>query len=191
MNSDELILILSGIVGVINTVMLIYAGWKRLKPEVKKLENETEMQEAEVARLNLQSAEISTQMLINRINELKTELEAERSARKRELAEQKESMQTKLDAEIEARRKEGVYLRRRIKEAEREARDYRLWAAKLVKQVVESNKIPVPFVPISLEDSDTGMAAIGATMKENQAEVSNKWEERKKEEHDKPQGNSG
>lgn len=190
MESNEVILILSGIVGILNAAMLVYAGWKRLKPEVKKLENETEMQEAEVARLNLQSAEISTQMLINRINELKTELEAERSARKRELAEQKEAMQTKLDAETEARRKESEYLRRRIKEAEREARDYRLWAAKLVKQVVESNKIPVPFVPISLEDSDTGMAAISATMKENQAEVSNKWEERKKEEHDKPQGNN-
>lgn len=179
MENSEILAWVSGIIAAINAAMIAIAAWKKLKPEVKKLENETEMQEAEVAQLNLKSAEISTQMLINRVNELKEELEEERATRKRELEEQRLSMQTKLDAEIEARRKETEYLRRRIKEADREARDYRLWAAKLVKQVVESGKVPHPFVPTSLEDSDPSIAAIGSSMKENQAEITTKWEERK------------
>ena len=155
---------LSGLLAIINACILAYAAWKKLKPEIKKMDSETDLDV-------LEGAAKSQQMLIDRINDLQMQLTAERDVRQSELQQErnarladlkaeKEARLAELKAEKEARRKESDYLRRRIKEAEREARDYRLWAAKLVKQVVESGKIPAAFIPSLAEDTDTGIPHI-------------------------------
>lgn len=163
------------ILSLINGLSIVYFAWKKNKPEVKKLEVESESEIVEAAERNLESAKISNQMLIDRINELKKDLEDEKQTRRDELEAQRISMQSKIDAETEARRKESEYLRRRLKEAEREARDYRSWAANLAKQVVRAGQIPTPFIPSSLEDSDPSLAAMS---KETQQKISDKWDER-------------
>jgi len=135
--ANEIVLLLGGIVAAANTGFLIYFAWKKIKPEVKKIENEGDSEIVDAANLNLEGAKISAQMLLDRINELKGELDAERKVRKE-------------DAE---------YFRRRIKDLDRESRDYRSWAAKLVKQVVEAGKIPAPFIP-SWGESDSNVTAV-------------------------------
>lgn len=131
MNINELVLLLGGIAGTLNIIWVVYSSLKKLKPEIKKLEADEDRELVEAANINVEGARISGQILLDRINEIKGDLEKEKAARKE-------------DAE---------YCKRRIKELERESRDYRSWAAKLVKQVVEAGKIPVPFVP-SFTDSD-------------------------------------
>jgi hypothetical protein len=78
--SNELIIIVSGILAAINSAMLIYAAWKRLKPEVKKLEMEGDSELVEAANISLEGAKTSANMLLDRINELKMELEQEKPA---------------------------------------------------------------------------------------------------------------
>lgn len=135
-NITELITIL---VTAANTLGILYIALKKWKPEVKKLEAEGEKTEAEVdseivqaANVNLAGAEISSKMLIQRIAELREDLENEKKAR----------------------RDDAAYFRRRFREAEREARDYRNWAAQLAKQVIELGKTPIPFSPSPLDDSE-------------------------------------
>lgn len=156
---NEILVLISGILAAVNTAMIIYAAWKKLKPEVKKMDAEVDSEIVEAAELNLKGAQVSTTMLLERIADLKMELETERRLRKEELAAERAAREADLEAERAARKKEGEYLRRRFKEAEREARDYRQWAAKLAKQVVESGKVPAPFIP-SPDDSETGISAI-------------------------------
>jgi hypothetical protein len=61
---------------------------------------------------------------------------------------------------VEKSRKDDVeYFRRRIRDLERESRDYRNWAAKLVKQLVDAGQIPVPFVP-TVTDSDPSATSV-------------------------------
>lgn len=137
MDNSNLNEIVALLVTLANALSIIYFSWKRNKPEVKKLEAESDSEVVEAAERSLKGAEISGNMLIQRINELKSELDDEKKARK-------------TDAE---------YFRRRIKEIDREARDYRLWAAKLAKQVIEAGKVPVAFVP-SMNDTDPLLTAI-------------------------------
>jgi hypothetical protein len=161
MNPETLVNI---ILGAVNTFGLLYFAWRKLKPEVKKLEAEGDSDivdmAVEAAERNLAGAKISNEMLVQRIDDLKKEVETERTLRKEELQAERTARATELQAEREARKKEGEYLRRRIKDAEREARDYRSWAAKLVRQVVDAGKIPVTFVPSTNEDSESGISAI-------------------------------
>lgn len=170
MEGNEVILILSGLAGVINAFMLIVAAWRKLKPEVKKMENEADSENVEAANLNLEGAKISTQMLVDRINELRGELATERKLRTEgmEFSERRRSEEVKaLEAEYssrisaleKARREDVEYFRRRIKDLERESRDYRTWAARLVKQVVEAGKIPHAFTP-TFGDSDVNLQAV-------------------------------
>ena len=148
MTANELATIITTIVTAINTLVIAYLAFKKGKPEVKKLEIEGDSEIVGAANLNLEGAKISAQMLLDRINELKGELDQERQARKLE------------SDEAETKRREDIeYFRRRIRDLERESRDYRSWAAKLVKQVVEAGKIPVPFVP-SFGDSDISIQAV-------------------------------
>lgn len=142
----------AGIMAIINASWLIVQGWKRLKPEVKKMETDADLD-------ILEGAAKSQQMLIDRINDLQSQLNLEREARKADLQQERAARQAELETERAARTKSEEYLRRRIREAEREARDYRQWAAKLVKQVVEAGKVPAAFIPSS-EDSETGISAI-------------------------------
>jgi len=122
---------------------MVYSAYKKHKPEIKKIEVEVDSEIVDAANLNLEGAKVSAQMLLDRINELKVDLEAEKKSRKEEQ-----------ETNERIRRDDIEYFRRRIKDLERESRDYRSWAAKLVKQVVESGQIPVPFLP-STSDSDT------------------------------------
>jgi len=140
----ELIEIIIGLATVINSLWITYKAWKELRPGIKKTETETEKTEAEIESEFAQAAEttakgatVSSQLLMDRIKELREDLENEKKAR----------------------REDAAYFRRRFREAEREARDYRLWAAKLVKQVVEAGKIPAEFV-MSPSDSEQGIPTV-------------------------------
>lgn len=123
-------------------------SWKKNKPEIKKLEMEGDSELVEAANTSLEGAKISAAILLDRINELRQELNDEKTDRKEEF-----------NRERQARNDDAEYFRRRIKELDREARDYRLWAAQLVKQVVEAGKIPIPFTP-SISDSERGIPPI-------------------------------
>ena len=121
-----------------NSIGLILLAIRRLAPEMLKIRKETEKIEseednevAETSKVTIEGAKISTEMLMQRIEELKDDLEKEKIARKEDTA----------------------YLRRRLRDSERESRDYRAWAAGLVKQVILAGQIPVPFIP-STGDSD-------------------------------------
>jgi polyhydroxyalkanoate synthesis regulator phasin len=136
------------LLAIFNAGQIVYFAWKKLKPEVKKLEIEGDSELVEAANMNLEGAKTSAQMLLDRINELKQELKEEREDRKREF-----------EKERKARNDDAEYFRRRIKELDREAKDYRIWAAKLAKQVIEAGKIPAAFVP-SLNDSEPSILAV-------------------------------
>jgi hypothetical protein len=142
-NDNQIISTLTAIGVVLNTIWIIYSSWKKQKPEIKKIETEIDAEIAGAANLNLEGAKISAQMLLDRINELKIDLEQEKKSRKEEQ-----------EINERTRRDDIEYFRRRIKDLERESRDYRSWAAKLVKQVVEAGQIPVPFLP-SINDTES------------------------------------
>lgn len=155
----DLATLINILLGAVNGIALLYVTLKKLKPEVKKLDAEGEQERVETDNLSLEGAKISSQILIDRVNELKQDLEDEKRTRLSELVQEREMRNSQINAERESRRKEVEFLRKRVREAEREARDYRLWAAKLVKQVVEAGKIPVAFLP-TMDESDTGIPAI-------------------------------
>lgn len=142
----------AGLLGLANTIWLLYAAWKRFKPELKKMESQADFDVLEGARQ-------SQQMLIDRINDLEEQINQERESRKAELEQERNNWKSALEAEKDARKRDNDYLRRKFKDADREARDYRQWAAKLVKQVVEAGKVPAPFIP-SPEESEVGISAI-------------------------------
>lgn len=129
------------------------------KPEVKKLDAEVESEFAEATNINLEGAKISAQILLDRINELKGELDTEKKRRREEIASLESHYSGRLERMERVRKDDVEYFRRRIKDLEREARDYRSWAAKLSKQVVDAKLIPVPFVP-TFTDSDVGITAV-------------------------------
>lgn len=150
--------IITAITVALNTLWIIWSSWQKNKPEVKKLELEGDSELVEAANANLAGAQISGQMLLSRINELKEDLEFEKRARKS-------------DAE---------YLRRRLMEAEHEARDYRLWASKLAKQVIGAGLIPEPFISSMFDPeqenkkSSYSAEQIDTQQKKEQADVDRK-----------------
>ena len=148
MTADEITKLITTIATFINSAALIYLGFKKLKPEVKKMSVDTDSEIVDAANMNLEGAKVSAAMLLDRINELKRDLDTEKAARKEEQA-----LNEKL------RRDDAEYFRRRIKDLEREGRDYRSWAANLARQVVQAGLIPAPFIP-SLTDSETGIQPI-------------------------------
>lgn len=146
----DLLEILTILTGIANTLWIIWSSYKKNKPEVKKLESEADKVEAEVdsemantANILGQGARTSVEILLASIVQLRADLDSEKKARK----------------------EDNEYFRRRFKEAEREARDYRVWAAKLAKQVIEAGKIPAVFVP-SPADSEQGLTAIDEQKKD-------------------------
>ena len=137
MENIDWIAVTTSVITAINAGWIIYSSWKKNKPEVKKLEADADSEIVEAANANLEGAKISGEMLLSRINELKADLDAEKKLRK-------------ADAE---------YFRRRLAECSREAADYRIWSAKLAKQVIEAGKIPASFVP-STGESERGIPTI-------------------------------
>lgn len=128
---------ISALVSAMGAGITAFIVIRKIGPEVKKIEAEEDSEIADAAHTTLEGARISSTMLIDRIDDLKLQLENERTARK-------------ADAE---------YFRRRIRELERESRDYRLWAAKLVRQVVEAGRQPAPFES-TITDSDPLLSVI-------------------------------
>lgn len=128
---------MAAVIAIANTLFLAYQQWRKSQPEIKKIEAEGESEIAEAAHSNLEGAVLNNQMLKARIDELQQDLTTEKRSR----------------------RDDAEYFRRRIKDIEKEARDYRLWAARLAKQVIEAGKVPVPFIS-SLNDTDPLIAAI-------------------------------
>jgi hypothetical protein len=135
MTSSELIALVTAVAAFINVGAIAWQAWKKTKPEAKKLEAEGESELADAAKTSLESSEISSKLLMNRIEELKVAI----------------------DAEKELRKQDRIYFNRRIRELDRELHDYRNWAAQLAKQVIESGKKPAEFV-LSL-DTDKGIPA--------------------------------
>jgi hypothetical protein len=125
MTSSELVALITALAAFINVGAILWDKLKKTKPEVKKIEAEGESEIVEAAHTNLEASEISTKQLMNRIEELKVAI----------------------DAEKELRRQDRVYFNRRIRELDRELHDYRQWAAQLAKQVIESGKTPATFIP--------------------------------------------
>lgn len=126
-----------------NTFWLTYKAWKELRPGIKKIEVDIDKTDAEVeselanaAETTAKGATVSSQLLMERIKELREDLENEKKAR----------------------REDAAYFRRRFREAEREARDWRNYAARLAKQVIELKGVPTPFTP-SPNDSDPSIPA--------------------------------
>lgn len=154
--------LITALVTVANATWIIYSSWRKNKPEVKKLETEVDSEIVEAANANLEGAKISAEMLLSRINELKADLEAAKA---------------NIEAERNLRKADREYFSRRLAESDREARDYRLWAAKLVKQVVEAGKIPVAFIP-STGESERGIPTISDSDIEKQQKKEEKKEEK-------------
>lgn len=147
MTSHEIVEIITVLITLLNASAIVYFSLKKLKPEVKHLDVEADADLVGAANLNLEGAKISAQMLLDRINELKSELDTERKSRREEQ-----------EANERLRRDDLEYFRRRIRDMERESRDYRAWASKLVKQLVDAGHIPVSFVPTI--DSDPSVTAV-------------------------------
>lgn len=127
-----------------NTFWLTYKAWKELRPGLKKIEVETDKIEAETeselytgAQVIAEGATVSGKLLMDRIRELREDLENEKKAR----------------------REDAAYFRRRFREAEKETRDWRNYAAGLAKQVIQLGGIPISFTP-SLGESERGIPAI-------------------------------
>jgi hypothetical protein len=125
------------IMTIANSASLIWQAVRKNKPEIRKLESEADSEIADAAHTIQEGAVLSNQMLKDRVDDLQKDLATEKKSR----------------------RDDAEYFRRRIKDIEKEARDYRLWAARLAKQVIEAGKVPVPFIS-SLNDSDPLIAAI-------------------------------
>lgn len=136
MTTSELIALLTIVASMINIISIGYLSWKKNKPEIKKLEAEGDSEIVDAALGTVEGAKLTLEMVEKRLEQVNQELENEKIARKR-------------DAD---------YFRRRIRELDRELRDYRSWAAKLAKQVIETGKIPVPFMVSA--DSDPSLPAI-------------------------------
>ena len=151
MTLNELAGIITSIVAALNTLAIAYMVLYKGKREAAKTEVEADNEFIEGAE---RSAKLSEDLLTQRIKDLKEELEALKVNSKAELQAEREARGKEIEAEREARRKEGEYLRKRLREAEREGRDLRRWAAALVKQVVEAGKEPARFIPSLSEDSD-------------------------------------
>lgn len=137
MDIQIIVTIITAIVGGINAIILAMIALKKFPLEAKKLEAEEDSEIVDAAHTNLEGAKISSSMLIERIEDLKSQLETERQQRK----------------------SDADYFRRRIRELERESRDYRLWAAKLARQVIEAGRQPAIFES-SIVDSDPLITAI-------------------------------
>jgi HPt (histidine-containing phosphotransfer) domain-containing protein len=134
MTTSEMVALVTALAAFINVGAILWDKIKKTKPEVKKLEAEGESEIVEAAHTNLEASEISTKQLMNRIEELKVAI----------------------DAEKELRRQDRLYFARRIRELDRELHDYRNWAAQLAKQVIAAGGKPEPFT-LSL-DTDKGLS---------------------------------
>jgi hypothetical protein len=159
MTVKEFIELLIGLATVGNTVWITYKAWKELRPSLKKAEAEADKVEAETeselytgAQVIAEGATVSGKLLMDRIRELREDLENEKKARSEDAA----------------------YFRRRFREAERESRDYRNWAATLAQQVIKLGGIPAVFTPSAAGDSERGIPAVDPTIPDNKELVDRK-----------------
>ena len=158
LSSSELIAIITSIATLIQISLMAYQSMRKNKPEVKKLEVEGDSEIVDAAHVNMESAEISTKLLLARIEELKKDVEAEKKARQ----------------------EDRQYFNRRVRDLDKELRDYRNWAAGLAKQVIQAGKQPIPFLS-SLNDSDPLIVAITKEQEQLEQTKQVREEEIKKE----------
>lgn len=116
----EMAELVSAIFAAINIIAIIWFTWTKNKPTIKKLDAEGDSEIVDAAQANLEGAKIVTTLLREQLDELRKELEIEKRAR----------------------REAEEFLRQRIKELETEIQYYRSWSSRLVRQVVESGRIP-------------------------------------------------
>lgn len=159
MTYKELVELLIGLATVGNTVWITYKAWKELRPGIKKIEADTEKTDAEIeselaaaAQTTAQGATVSSQLLMQRITELRQDLN---------------NAKEDLENEKRARREDAAYFRRRFREAEREARDWRNYAARLAKQVIQVGAIPEQFMP-SAGDSEENIPVVKEEKKKDE-----------------------
>jgi hypothetical protein len=166
MNVNELVTIIAAIVSALNAGFLAWLAFKKLKPELKKSEAEAEIEAIEASNLSLEGSKTSVQLLLDRVNEQKSEMDAMKKNHKEEMERLENSCKEEIARLEKLRSEDAEYFKRRIKDLDKEARDYRSWAAKLVKQVVEAGKVPVAFLP-SFGESDAHITAIRTELEEN------------------------
>lgn len=128
--ASEIAELISAVFAGVNILAIIWFTWKKNKGEVKKLDVDSDSEIVDAAQTNLEGAKLVTTMLKEQIDELRKELENEKKAR----------------------REDAEYFKRRIKEIEQELQDYRLYAARLAKQVIESGDIPAPLISSNGDD---------------------------------------
>lgn len=133
---SEWIGILGAIGAFINIIILSWIALKRSGKEIKKLESEEQHDLGDAVESVANASKTTVESLMARVTQLEADLMSEKEARKRDIE----------------------YLRRRLRDAEQESRDYRSWAAQLARQVIEAGKQPVPFIPSV--DTDQGLQAI-------------------------------
>ena len=133
---NELIGIAGALGALVNIGIIAWQSLKRSKYEIKKLDNEGDVDFTEASLHTVEGAKISMELLQMTVEKLQKDLEAEK----------------------ESRKKDTEYFRRRVREMDKENREYRTWAAKLVKQVIGAGLIPVPFEPI--QESDPSLLAV-------------------------------
>lgn len=137
MSINEIIGIAGAVGALINIIVISWQAWKKSKPEIRKIEKEADTEDAELHKASIEGAQLSMAMLEHRLNDLQSDLSREKQARKDDYD----------------------YFRRRIRELDRENREYRSWASRLAKQVISAGLIPVAFEPI-VGETDPALTAI-------------------------------
>jgi hypothetical protein len=136
LTASEWIGIIGALGAFINIIILSWIAFKKSGKEIKKLEDESQHEIGDAVESVANASKVTVETLMTRITQLDADLTAEKEARKRDIE----------------------YLRRRLRDAEQESRDYRSWAAQLARQVIEAGKQPVPFVPSV--DTDQGLQSV-------------------------------
>lgn len=136
LTASEWIGIIGAVGAFINVIILSWIAFKKSGKEIKKLEDESQHEIGDAVESVANASKVTVDTMLARITTLEADLLSEKEARKRDIE----------------------YLRRRLRDAEQESRDYRSWAAQLARQVIEAGKQPVPFIPSV--DTDQGLQAI-------------------------------
>jgi hypothetical protein len=136
LTASEWVGIIGALGAFINIVILSWIAIKRSGKEIKKLDDESQHEIGEAVESVANASKVTVETLMVRITQLEADLISEKEARKRDIE----------------------YLRRRLRDAEQESRDYRSWAAQLARQVIEAGKQPVPFIPSV--DTDQGLQSV-------------------------------
>ena len=122
-NGETIGELITAVSAALNVLAIIWFSLTKNKGEVKKLDAEGDSEIVDAAQANLQGAKLVTTMLKEQIDELRKELEIEKTAR----------------------RIEAEDFRNRIHYIETELSDYRTYAGTLAKQLITAGLVPPQF----------------------------------------------